>query len=90
MCEMFGKFIKFTVEIFSECQNVDRVKKPAKNTDVCMFYTCIFPRVHVALILDMIIVFNNIINNSCPPAWYFSLTRMGNKEFIIVGLRVPY
>ena len=34
----------------------------------------------------MITVFNKIINNSRPPAWYFSLTRMGNKEFIIVGL----
>ena len=38
VCEMFGKFVKFTAEMFSECQNVDRVKRPAKNTDVCMFY----------------------------------------------------
>ena len=44
------------------------------------------PRVYVAFILDMIIIFNNIINNSRPPAWYFSLTRTGNKEFTIVGL----
>ena len=29
-CEMFGKFVKFTAEMFSECQNVDRVKTPAK------------------------------------------------------------
>ena len=29
--EMFGKFVKFTAEMFSECQNVDRVKRPAKN-----------------------------------------------------------
>ena len=43
VCEMFGKFVKFTAEMFSECQNVDRVKKPAKNTDVCMFYTFICP-----------------------------------------------
>ena len=43
VCEMFGKFIKFTVEMFSECQNVDRVKRPAKNTDVCMFCTFICP-----------------------------------------------
>ena len=83
---MFGKFVKFTAEIFSECQNVDRVKKSAKNTDVCMFYTFICPRVYVTFTLDMIIVFNKIINNSRLPAWYFSLTRMGNKEFIIVGL----
>ena len=32
---MFGKFVKFAAEMFSECQNVDRVKRPAKNTDVC-------------------------------------------------------
>ena len=44
------------------------------------------PRVYVAFILDMIIIFNKIINNSRPPAWYFSLTRTGNKEFTIVGL----
>ena len=44
------------------------------------------PRVYVAFILDMIIIFNNIINNSRPPAWYFSLTRTGNKKFTIVGL----
>ena len=71
-----------------ECQNVDRVKRPAKNTDVCMFYTFICPRVYVAFILDMMVVFNKIINNSRPPAWYFSLTRTGNKELIIVGLTV--
>ena len=41
VCEMFGKFLKFTAEVFSECQNVDRVKIPAKNTDVCMFCTFI-------------------------------------------------
>ena len=89
---MFGNFVKFTAEIFSDCQNVDRVKKPAKNTDVCMFYTFICPRVYVAFTLDKIIVFNKIINNSRPPAWYFSLTRTGNKEFIIVGLTIqlPY
>ena len=29
-----------------ECQNVDRVKRPAKNTDVCMFHTFICPRVY--------------------------------------------
>ena len=29
------------------------------------------PRVYVAFILDMII-FNKIINNNRPPAWYFS------------------
>ena len=85
---MFGKFVKFTAEMFSECQNVDIVKRPAKITDVCMFYTFICPRVYVAFILDMIIIFNKIINNSRPPAWYFSLTRTGNKEFIIVGLTV--
>ena len=63
-------------------------KKTSKNIDVaiCMFYTFICPRVYVAFILDMIIAFNKIINNSRPPAWYFSLTRTGNKEFIIVGL----
>ena len=44
------------------------------------------PRVYVAFTLDMIIIFNKIMNNSRPPAWYFSLTRTGNKEFIIVGL----
>ena len=44
------------------------------------------PRVYVAFILDMIIIFNKIINNSRPPAWYFSLTRTGSKEFTIVGL----
>ena len=65
----------------SEC---GQSKRPAKNTDVCMFYTFICTR--VTFILDMIIVFNKIINNSCPPAWCFSLTRTGNKEFIIVGL----
>ena len=27
VCEMFGKFVKFTAEMFSECQNVDRVQK---------------------------------------------------------------
>ena len=43
VCEMFGKFVKFTAEMFSECQNVDRVKRPAKNTDACMFYTFICP-----------------------------------------------
>ena len=43
VCEMFGKFVKFTTEMFSECQNVDRAKRPAKNTDVCMFYTFICP-----------------------------------------------
>ena len=86
VCEMFGKFMKFTAEIFCECQNVNRVKRPAKNTDVCMFYTFIWPKVYVAFILDMIIVFNKIINNSRPPTWYFSLTKTGNKEFIIVGL----
>ena len=47
-------------------------------------YAC--PIVYVGFILDMIIVFNKIINNGCLPAWYFSLTRTGNKEFIIVGL----
>ena len=41
---MFGKFVKLTAEMFSECQNVDRVKRPAKNTDVCMFY---MPKVYV-------------------------------------------
>ena len=41
--EMFGKFVKFTAEMLSECQKVDRVKRPAKNTDVCMFYTFICP-----------------------------------------------
>ena len=46
------------------------------------------PRVYVAFILDVKIVFNKIINNSRPPTWYFSLTRTGNKEFIIVGLIV--
>ena len=30
---MFGKFVKFTAEMFSECQNVDIVKRPAKITD---------------------------------------------------------
>ena len=45
------------------------------------------PRVYVAFILDMKIVFNKIINNSRLPAWYFSLTWMGNKEFTIVGLK---
>ena len=67
---------------------MDRVKIPAKNIDVaiCMFYTFMCPRVYVAFILDMIIAFNKIINNNRLPAWYFSLTRMGNKEFIIVGL----
>ena len=30
------------------------------------------PRVYVAFILDMIIIFNNIINNSRPPAFFFS------------------
>ena len=44
------------------------------------------PRVYVVFILDMKIVFNKIINNSRLPAWYFSLIRMGSKEFIIVGL----
>ena len=44
------------------------------------------PRVYVAFILDMKIIFNKIINNNRPPAWYFSLTRTGNKEFTIVGL----
>ena len=44
-----------------------------------MFYTFICPRVYVAFTLDMIIVFNEIINNSLPPAGYFSLTRMGNN-----------
>ena len=29
--EMFGKFVKFTAEMFSECHNVDIVKKPAKS-----------------------------------------------------------
>ena len=69
---MFGKFVKFTAEIFSECQNVDRVKRSAKDTDVCMFYTLICPEYmqHLSLIY-MIIIFNNIINNSHPPAWYF-------------------
>ena len=43
VCEMFGKFVKFTAEMFSECQNVDIVKRPAKITDVCMFYTFICP-----------------------------------------------
>ena len=43
MCEMFGKFVKFTAEMFSECQNVDIVKRPAKITNVCMFYTFICP-----------------------------------------------
>ena len=43
VCEMFGKFVKFTAEMFSECQNADRVKTPAKNTDVCMFCTFICP-----------------------------------------------
>ena len=33
---MFGKFVKFTVEMFSECQNVDRVKRPAKT----LMYAC--------------------------------------------------
>ena len=66
---------------------MDRVKRPAKNVDVaiCMSNTFICPRVYVAFILD-IIAFNKIINNSRPPAWHFSLTRTGNKEFIIVGL----
>ena len=69
---------------------MDRVKRPAKDTDTSMFYTFICPRVYTTFILaiDMIIVFNKIINNSRPPSWYFSLTRMGNKEFIIVGQRV--
>ena len=52
-------------------------------------YACLYiymPIVYVAFILDMKIIFNKIINNSRPPAWYFSLTRTGNKEFIIVGL----
>ena len=51
------RFVKFTAEIFSDCPNVDRVKRSAKNTDVaiCMFYTFICPRVYVAFILDMII-----------------------------------
>ena len=40
---MFGKFVKFAAEMFSKCQNVDRVKSPAKNTGVCMFYTFICP-----------------------------------------------
>ena len=84
---MFGKFVKFTAEMFSECQNVDRVKRPAKNTDVCMFY---MPKVYVAFILDMKIIFNKIINNSHPPTWYFSLTRTGNKELIIVGLIINF
>ena len=43
VCEMFRKFVKFTAEMFSECQKVDRVKTPAKNTDVCMFYIFICP-----------------------------------------------
>ena len=61
----------------SECgQN----KKTSKNTDVCMFYIFICP----TFTFDMIMVFNKIINNSLSPAWYFSLTRMGSKEFIIV------
>ena len=80
---MFGKFVKFTAEMFSECQNVDRVKRLAKNTDVCMFYA---QSICIVFILDMKIVFNKIINNSRSPAWYFFLTRTGNKEFIIVGL----
>ena len=41
VCKMFGKFVKFTAEMFSECQNVDKSKKTSKNTDVCMFYTFI-------------------------------------------------
>ena len=85
VCEMFGKFVKFSAEMFSECQNVDRVKTPAKN--LCMYALYMYMhRVYVAFILDMKIVFNNIINNSRPPAWYFSLTRTGNKAFTIVGL----
>ena len=36
VCEMFGKFVKFTAEMFSECQNVDRVKKPTKT----LMYAC--------------------------------------------------
>ena len=43
VCKMFGKFVKFTAEMFSECQNVERVKRQAKNTDVCMFCTFICP-----------------------------------------------
>ena len=90
MCETFGKFVKFTAEIFSECQNVDRVKRPAKTLMYACFIHIYMPRVYVAFILDMKIVFNKIINNSRPPAWYFSLTRTGNKEFIIVGLMISH
>ena len=51
-----------------------------------MFYTFMCPRVYVAFILDMIIAFNEIINNNLLPAWYFSLIRTGSKKFIIVSL----
>ena len=36
VCEMFEKFVKFTAEIFSECQNVDRVKNQQKT----LMYAC--------------------------------------------------
>ena len=36
MCKMSGKFVKFTAEMFSECQNVGRVKRPAKT----LMYAC--------------------------------------------------
>ena len=37
------------------------------------------PRVYVAFILDMIIIFNNIINNSHLPAWYFLSDQDGKQ-----------
>ena len=49
---MFEKFVKFTAEMFSECQNVDRVKTLAKT----LMYACFdiyMPRVYVVFILDM-------------------------------------
>ena len=65
---MFGKFVKFTAEMFSECQNVDRIKIPAKTLMHVFFIHLYAPRVYVTFILDMKIVFNKIINNSRPPA----------------------
>ena len=41
-----------------ECQNVNRVKRPAKYTNVRMYVLYAQEYVYVAFILDMMIVFN--------------------------------